>query len=197
MKGSEAFFMDLLTAEQKTAYAAVASARNPNQGFGQQGGGGGQNANSVAVDAAAELVKAAEAAKKADVAILFLGTNSPVEREGADRTSLGLPGNQEELFKKVIAANPKTIVVLMNAGPITMPYLKENAPAIIEGWWNGEQGANAIADVLFGTVNPGGKLPHTIYASEAQVPSQDEYDVSKGFTYMYLKGKPLFHSGMD
>ncbi|MDB5246613.1 MAG: beta-glucosidase-like glycosyl hydrolase [Segetibacter sp.] len=144
---------------------------------------------------AEELVKAAEAAKKADVAILFLGTTLDVEAEGRDRTSLGLPGNQEELFRTVLAANPKTIVVLMNAGPLTIPAIKESAPAIIEGWWGGEQGANAIADVIFGNVNPGGKLPFTVYASEAQVPSQDEYDVTKGFTYMYLNGKALFPFG--
>jgi beta-glucosidase len=146
-------------------------------------------------DITAALAKAAEIAKKADVAILYLGTTSQVEREGADRTSLALPGNQEELFKTVMAANPKTIVVLMNAGPITMPYVKENAPAIIEGWWNGEQGANAIADVIFGNANPGGRLPYTVYASESQVPPQDEYDVTKGFTYMYINGKPLFPFG--
>lgn len=144
---------------------------------------------------AEELTKAADAAKKADVAILFLGTTLDVEAEGRDRTSLGLPGNQEELFKTVLAANPKTIVVLMNAGPLTIPMVKESAPAIVEAWWGGEQGANAIADVIFGNVNPGGKLPFTVYASESQVPPQDEYDVTKGFTYMYINGKPLFPFG--
>ena len=99
------------------------------------------------------------------------------------------------MFKAVVAANPRTIVVLINAGPLTVPYLKEKAPAMIEAWWNGEQGSNAIADVIFGNVNPGGKLPYTVYASESQVPSQDEYDVTKGFTYMYINGKPLFPFG--
>lgn len=144
---------------------------------------------------AEELVKAAAAAKKADVAILFAGTTLDVEAEGRDRTSLGLPTNQEELVKTVLAANPRTIVVLMNAGPLTIPSVKESAPAIIEAWWGGEQGGNAIADVIFGNYNPGGKLPFTVYASESQVPSQDEYDVTKGFTYMYLNGKPLFPFG--
>ncbi|MEO5996586.1 MAG: glycoside hydrolase family 3 C-terminal domain-containing protein [Chitinophagaceae bacterium] len=142
-----------------------------------------------------ELLKAAEAAKKADVAILFVGTTLDVEAEGHDRTSLGLPGNQEELVKTVLAANPRTVVVLMNAGPLTIPAIKERAPAIIEAWWGGEQGANAIADVIFGNVNPGGKLPFTVYATEAQVPPQDEYDVTKGFTYMYINGQPLFPFG--
>jgi len=142
-----------------------------------------------------ELNKATEAAKKADVAILYVGTTIPIEGEGHDRTSLGLPGNQEELIKRVLAVNLRTIVVLMNAGPLTIPTVKEAAPAIIEAWWGGEQGANAIADAIFGNINPGGKLPFTVYASESQVPSQDEYDVTKGFTYMYINGKPLFPFG--
>lgn len=151
--------------------------------------------NGPAFDKAAELQKAVEAAKKADVAILYIGTTLNVEAEGKDRTSLGLPGNQEELVKAVLAVNPRTVVVLMNAGPLTIPYLKENAPAILEAWWPGEQGGNAIADALFGNINPGGKMPLTVYASEAQVPSQDEYDVTKGFTYMYINGAPLFPFG--
>jgi beta-glucosidase len=146
-------------------------------------------------DTVLELQKAADAAKKADAVILYVGTTLDVEAEGHDRTSLGLPAGQEELFKTVLAANPRTIVVLMNAGPLTIPAVKESAPAIVEAWWGGEQGANAIADVLFGNVNPGGKLPYTVYASESQVPPQDEYDISKGFTYMYLNGKPLFPFG--
>lgn len=139
--------------------------------------------------------KAVAAAKKADVAIVFIGTTLAVEKEGRDRTSLGLPGKQEELTKAVLAANPRTIVVELNAGPLTIPEIKETAPAIIEAWWAGEEGGNAIADVIFGNVNPGGKLPLTVYAFEGQVPSVDEYDVTKGFTYMYINGKPLFPFG--
>ena len=142
-----------------------------------------------------ELKKAVEAAKSCDVAVLYLGTTLDIEAEGRDRSSLGLPGNQEELFKAVLAVNPRTIVVLMNAGPLTIPYIKENAPAIVEAWWGGEQGGNAIADVLLGNVNPGGKMPLTVYVAESQVPPQDEYDVTKGFTYMYLNGAPLFPFG--
>ena len=151
--------------------------------------------NAPEFDKAAELQKAVDAAKKADVAILYIGTTLNVEAEGKDRTSLELPGNQEELVKAVLAVNPRTIVVLMNAGPLTIPYVKEHAPAIIEAWWPGEQGGNAIADAIFGNINPGGKMPLTVYASAEQVPSQDEYDVTKGFTYMYINGKPLFPFG--
>lgn len=148
-----------------------------------------------AFDKEGELRKAAEAAKAADIAILYVGTTLAIEAEGRDRTSLGLPGNQNELIKTVLAANPRTIVVLLNAGPLTIPDVKEKAPAILEAWWGGEQGGNAIADAIFGNINPGGKLPFTVYASESQVPSQNEYDVTKGFTYMYLNGKPLFPFG--
>ena len=142
-----------------------------------------------------ELRKAAETAKKADVAIVYVGTTLDIEAEGRDRETLGLPGNQEELVKAVLAANPRTVVVLLNAGPLTIPWIKEHAPAIIEAWWAGEEGGNAIADVLFGDVNPAGRLPYTVYASEGQVPPQDEYDITKGFTYMYLQGEPLFAFG--
>jgi beta-glucosidase len=142
-----------------------------------------------------ELKKAVEMAKKADVVILYIGTTLNTEAEGRDRTTLALPGNQEELVEAVMAVNPKTVVVEMNAGPLAVPWIKENVPAIVEAWWAGEQGGNAIADVLFGNVNPGGKMPLTVYASDKQVPPQDEYDVSKGFTYMYIKGEPLFAFG--
>jgi beta-glucosidase len=146
-------------------------------------------------NAEAAIAEAAEAARGADAAIVFVGTNKGIESEGHDRKSLSLPGRQEELVRAVWAANPKTVVVLMNAGPLTIPWLKENVPAILEAWWNGVEGGDAIADVLFGDVNPAGRLPHTVYASESQVPPQDEYDVTKGFTYMYLNGKPLFAFG--
>lgn len=142
-----------------------------------------------------DLKKAVEAAKGADIALVYVGTTLKVEEEGRDRTSLGLPGDQEELVKAVLAVNPRTVVVLLNAGPLTIPWVAAHAPAVLEAWWDGEEGGNAIADVLFGEVNPSGRLPYTVYASEKQVPPQDEYDVTKGFTYMYLNGAPLFPFG--
>jgi beta-glucosidase len=142
-----------------------------------------------------ELAKAAEIVKKADVAIVYIGTTLAIEAEDRDRERLDLPGNQEELVRTVLAANPRTVVVLLNAGPLTIPWIKEHAPAVVEAWWAGEEGGNAIADVIFGDVNPGGRLPYTVYAFESQVPPQDEYDITKGFTYMYLNGPPLFAFG--
>ena len=96
-----------------------------------------------------ELKKAVEIAKKADVVILYIGTTLATEAEGRDRTSLELPGNQEELVEAVMAVNPKTVVVEMNAGPLTVPWIKEHVPAMIEAWWGGEEGGNAMADVIF------------------------------------------------
>lgn len=141
------------------------------------------------------LAEAAATAAQADVAVVFVGTDTRVEHEGRDRTTLGLPGAQPDLVKAVLAANPRTIVVQMSAGPLTSPWLKQNVPAILHAWWPGEEGGHAVADVLLGDVNPAGRLPHTVYASEQQVPPQDEYDIIKGFTYMYVNGEPLYAFG--
>ena len=142
-----------------------------------------------------ELPKAVAAARTADVVILLLGTTTGIEMEDRDRTTLSLPGNQEKLAEAVIAANPRTLVVLMSAGPLAVPWLKQHARAMLQAWWLGEQGGEAIGDVLFGDTNPAGRLPYTIYVSDSQAPPQDEYDISKGFTYMYVKGPPLYPFG--
>jgi len=156
----------------------------------------GTNSTPDAVADETALIKAAaNAARQADVAIVFAGTTEAIETEGRDRTSLALPGRQEELIEAVFAANPKTLVVLLNAGPLTIPWVKEHVPAILETWWNGVEGGDAMADVIFGDYNPAGRLPLTVYASESQVPPQDEYDITKGFTYMYIRGQPLFAFG--
>ena len=145
--------------------------------------------------AAAEIDKAAEAAKNADVALVFLGTNGDVEREGIDRKNLNLPGSQEQLLKAVVAANPKTAVVLMNAGPLSVKWATQNVPAIIEAWYAGEEGGTAIADVLMGDANPAGRLPYTVYESVSDIPPQTEYDITKGFTYLYFTGEAQFPFG--
>lgn len=142
-----------------------------------------------------EIARAVELARNSDVAVVFVGTTSAVECEGRDRTSLVLPGNQQELVDAVMKANRKTVVVLMSAGPLAVPSVKRSAAAALQLWWPGEEGGTAIADVLFGRYNPAGRLPYTMYASDAQVPPVDEYDISKGFTYMYLKDKPLWAFG--
>lgn len=141
------------------------------------------------------IAAAASLSQGCDVAIVCIGTDRTIELEGRDRKTLGLAGKQEELVKAVIAANPKTVVVQMSAGPLTVPWLKENAPAMLQAWWGGKEAGNALADVIFGTVNPAGRLPHTVYAAESQVPPISEYDVTNGFTYLYLKGAPLYGFG--
>ena len=143
----------------------------------------------------AMIARAADLARKSDVAILFLGTNLRVEAEGRDRRDLNLPGAQKQLMEAVYAANPKTVLVLMNAGPLAVTWANDHLPAILDAWYPGEAGGTAIAQVLLGDYNPGGRLPYTVYASLDGVPPQNEYDVSKGFTYLYFKGVPLYAFG--
>jgi beta-glucosidase len=109
---------------------------------------------------------AAAAAKGADVAIVFA---YQWESEGMDLPSLSLPHNQDALIAAVAAANPHTIVVLESGSPVTMPWVDAPA-AILEAWYGGSDGANALGNILFGTVNPSGKLPNTFPLKEADLP---------------------------
>jgi beta-glucosidase len=141
------------------------------------------------------IARAAALAAKSDVALLLLGTSLKVEAEGRDRRDLNLPGAQEQLLEAVYAANPKTVLVLMNAGPLAVTWANDHLPAILDAWYPGEAGGTAIARALFGEDNPGGHLPYTVYASLEGVPPPNEYDVSKGYTYLYFKGLPLYPFG--
>jgi beta-glucosidase len=143
----------------------------------------------------AAIARAADLARRSDVAILFLGTNLQVEAESRDRRDLNLPGAQQQLMEAVYAANPNTVLVLMNAGLLAVGWAQDRLPAILEAWYPGEDGGTAIAKALFGDINPGGHLPYTVYASLDGVPPQNEYDVSKGYTYQYFKGEPLYAFG--
>ena len=142
----------------------------------------------------ASLAEAVSAAKQADVAVLFVGTNQLLEREGLDREFLNLPPVQLTLVRSVMEANPKTVIVLLNGGPISLapPYAggqrpqAMSFPTVLDMFWPGEEGGTAIADVLFGDYNPSGRMPYTVYASERTLPPMTEYDISKGYTYMYL-----------
>ena len=127
---------------------------------------------------------AVEAAKKAAVAVVVLGTDAGVEAEGVDRSDLDLPGVQEELLKAVYQANPKTVLVLQNGSALSINWAKENIPAILTAWYPGEEGGNAIADVILGDYNPAGRLPLTFYKSVQQLPPMDDYDIRRGRTYM-------------
>lgn len=144
---------------------------------------------------AEEEERAVALAKRSDLVVLCLGTNLRVEAEGRDRRDLNLPGAQQQLLEAVYGANPKTVLVLMNAGPLAVGWAQDHLPAILEAWYPGEVGGEAVARVLFGMDNPGGRVPYTVYANLDGVPPQNEYDVSKGYTYQYFKGVPLYPFG--
>jgi beta-glucosidase len=109
-------------------------------------------------------------ARDSDVAILFVGETAEVVGEAASKSSLDLTGRQLDLVKAVQATGKPTIVVLINGRPLTISWMVDNAPAILEAWMGGTESGNAIADVLFGDVNPGGKLPVTFPRVVGQVP---------------------------
>ena len=142
-----------------------------------------------------EIARAVALARRSDVAVVCLGTNLRVEAEGRDRRDLNLPGAQQRLLEAVYAANPKTVLVLLNAGPLGVTWANDNLPAILSAWYPGELGGNAIARTLFGLNNPGGHLPYTVYQNLDGVPPQNEYDVSRGYTYQYFRGVPLYAFG--
>jgi beta-glucosidase len=154
-------------------------------------------------DEEAGLASAAAAAKKADVAMLFVGTNQLQEGEGRDRPDISLPRVQQRLLRAVVQANSKTVVVILSGGPVSLAGGELGprgagaaAPAaVLEMFYAGEEGGNAIAEVLFGEVNPGGKLPYTVYANSRDLPPMTEYDITKGFTYMYFKGRTEYPFG--
>jgi beta-glucosidase len=104
--------------------------------------------------------RAARAAAEADVAVLVVGYDGGWETEGADRPHMDLPGDQDELIRAVAAANPRTVVVLNAGAPVTMPWA-EDVAAILQLWFPGMEGGNALGDVLFGEVDPAGRLPTT------------------------------------
>jgi beta-glucosidase len=106
------------------------------------------------------LERAVRAASEADLAIVVVGTNDDWESEGHDRTSLGLPGEQDELIRQVLAGNPNTVVVLNTGAPVTLDWA-DDAPALLQMWFGGQEMANAMVDVLIGESEPGGRLPTT------------------------------------
>jgi beta-glucosidase len=136
---------------------------------------------------------AVAAARRADAVIVVAGIDDSVEGEGRDRSSLGLPGDQVALVRAVLAANPRTVLVLQNGGPVSLPRLAEEVPAIVETFCNGEEGGNALADVLTGRYNPAGRLPLTVYRSVRQLPDISDYDLRKGRTYMYYSQLAKHH----
>src|ERR1700686_1085749 len=150
---------------------------------------------------AKRIADAARVAKKADVVILVLGENEQTSREAwaesrlGDRLSLDLLGNQDELAKQIVATGKPTVVLLLHGRPNSINYLSENVPAILDGWYLGQEGGQAAADILFGDYNPGGKLPITVPRSVGQLP--DYYYQKPSAKRGFVDGSvlPLFPFG--
>lgn len=139
--------------------------------------------------------EAGKAVKSCDMAIAVLGINKSIEREGQDRYDITLPKDQEEFIREIYKVNPNTVVVLVAGSSLAVNWIDEHVPAIVNAWYPGEQGGTAVAEVLFGDYNPGGRLPLTYYNSLNELPAFDDYDVTKGRTYQYFQGKPLYPFG--
>lgn len=157
-----------------------------------------------------EIEKAREAARRADAAIVVVGENAwdaavghPTNGEGYDVASLDLTGLQEELVKAVHSTGTPTIVVLVNGRPLSIRWIAEHVPAIVEAWLPGEKGGRAVAEVLFGDVNPSGRLPVTVPRHSGQLPvaydrpPSKDYWVERGWGRRYadMSAKPLWEFG--
>ncbi len=149
----------------------------------------------------ASIRAAANTARKADVAIVVVGENESTNREAwseehlGDRDSLDLIGAQEQLVEAVVATGKPVVVLLINGRPLSINYIKEHVPAILEGWYLGEQGGTAAANVIFGDTNPGGKLPITFPKSVGQLPDFYNYKPSRNRSYLLDGRRPLFPFG--
>lgn len=135
------------------------------------------------------------AAKTSDYVIAVMGINKSIEKEGRDRTSLDLPEDQIKYLKELYAINKNMIVVLVAGSSLSLNWMDEKVPGIIDAWYPGESGGAAIADVLFGNYNPAGRLPLTFYKAIEDLPPMDDYEISNGRTYMYFEGEALYPFG--
>jgi beta-glucosidase len=113
---------------------------------------------------------------------------------GGDRTSIELPENQKILLREMIKTGKPVVLVLTNGGAVTIPEKGQGLAAILETWYSGQEGGNAVADVIFGKYNPAGRLPVTFYASDSDLPAFGDYSM-EGRTYKYFRSKPLYEFG--
>jgi beta-glucosidase len=151
------------------------------------------------------FAEAVAAARRAEVAIVVVGDRSGLvdgctSGESVDRAGIGLPGVQQQLVEAVVAAGTPVVVVLVNGRPMALPWIAEHVAAVVEAWLPGEEGGNAVAGVLFGDVNPGGKLPISLPRSAGQVPVFYNHKPSGGRTqwkgdYVDMSARPLFPFG--
>jgi beta-glucosidase len=144
---------------------------------------------------------ATEVARKADVAIVVVGENESTNREAwaenhlGDRDSLDLIGYQDQLVKSIVETGAPTVVFLINGRPLSINYAAGHVPAILEGWYLGQEGGTAAANVLFGDVNPGGKLPISFPRNVGQLPDYYDHKPSLNRSYLFNGRKPLFPFG--
>ncbi|KAG6332919.1 hypothetical protein ID866_6172 [Astraeus odoratus] len=147
-----------------------------------------------------KLAEAVQAAKEAEVVIAIVGLNADWEAEGYDRQTLSLPGRTDELIRKVVAANPNTIVVTQSGSSITLPWA-DSVPAIVHSWYLGNATGDAIADVLLGRRNPSGKLPLTFPKQLEDVPSHGHFHSESGVVRyaedLFVGYKHYHHRGIS
>ncbi len=145
--------------------------------------------------------KAVSVVKGADYAIVVVGDNEETCREAwadnhlGDRSSLDLPGQQEELVRAIVGTGVPTIVVLINGRPLSVNFIAEKVPAVLEGWYLGQETGDAVAAVIFGDINPGGKLPVTIPRSAGQLPLFYNCKPSARRGYLFGTTEPLYPFG--
>jgi len=135
-------------------------------------------------------------ARKSDVAVVVIGGNEITCKENEDRDDLRLVGKQQELVEAVYATGTPVVVLLLHGRPLAIEWIKDHVPAILDGWYLGQETGNAVADVLFGEVNPGGKLPMTVPRNVGQVPNY--YNIMRAGRpgrYFKSKAEPLWPFG--
>ncbi|MBR1575985.1 MAG: glycoside hydrolase family 3 C-terminal domain-containing protein [Bacteroidales bacterium] len=138
--------------------------------------------------------KAGELARRCDAVVAVMGINKSIEREGKDRDKLTLPEDQQEFLQELYRVNPNTILVLVAGSPLSLQWEDKNLQAIVQAWYPGQEGGTAVAEVLLGRYNPGGRLPLTWYNSLDDLPPFDDYDITKR-TYKYFDGPVLYPFG--
>jgi beta-glucosidase len=147
------------------------------------------------------IAQAVEAAKASDVAVVVVGGNEDTNKEAwadnhlGDRDSLDLVGRQNDLVKAILETGKPTVVLLINSGPLSVNYIAEKVPAILEGFYLGQETGIAVADVLFGDYNPAGKLPVSFPRSTGQLPVYYNYKPTARRGYLYASKEPLFPFG--
>jgi beta-glucosidase len=140
--------------------------------------------------------EAVSIAQKSDVAVVVIGGNEITCKENEDRDDLGLVGQQQALVEAVYAAGTPVVVLLLHGRPLAIEWISDHVPAILDGWYLGQETGNAVADVLFGAVNPGGKLPMTVPRNVGQVPIYyNMMRAGRPGRYFQSKAEPLFPFG--